>query len=59
MIIAMIAMLMVQPAIDEVVYVVSMRHSLMPTSRTMDMITLVAAMAVFRGAAVWIFLVNI
>ncbi len=34
-------------------------HSLMPTSRTMDVIALVAAMAVFRRAAVWIFLAHL
>lgn len=55
MVVAMIAMLMVQPPFDEVVDVIAVRHGLMSAARTVDVTGLVALMAVFRGAAVWIF----
>ncbi|MGC1859928.1 MAG: hypothetical protein WA733_02070 [Methylocystis sp.] len=54
MIVAMIAMLMVQAAVNEIVDVVSMRHRFMTTTRTMDMAGFVTSVAVFRRAANWI-----
>jgi hypothetical protein len=59
MVVAMIAMLMVQPAIDQVVDVISVRHSLMAAPRPMDVSKLMALAAVFRCAADWIFLVDL
>ncbi len=56
MVIAMIAMLMMQPPVDEVVDMVAVRHRLMAAPGTMDVTGLMALMAVFRSAAVWIVL---
>jgi hypothetical protein len=50
----MIAMLMMQPPVDEVVDMVAMRHRFMAAPGTMDVTALMALMAVFRSAAVWI-----
>jgi hypothetical protein len=52
----MIAMLMMQPPVDEVVDMVAMRHRFMAAPGTMDVTALMALMAVFRSAAVWIVL---
>ena len=54
MIVAVIAMLMVQAAVNEIVDVVSMRHRFMTTTRTMDMAGFVTSVAVFGRAANWI-----
>jgi hypothetical protein len=51
-IIAMVAMLMMQPAIDEIIHMVAMRHLLMPAAGAMDMPRFVPFMAVLRRAAV-------
>ncbi len=54
MIVAMIAMLMMQPPVDEVIDMVAVRHRLMAAPGTMDVTGLMALMAVFWSAAVWI-----
>ncbi|MGO9431986.1 hypothetical protein [Rhodoblastus sp.] len=54
MIVAVIAMLMVQAAVNEIVDVVSMRRRFMTTARTMDMAGFVTSVAVFGRAANWI-----
>jgi hypothetical protein len=55
----MIAMLMMQPPVDEVVDMIAVRHGFMATPGTMDVTGLMALMAVFRSAAVWIVLRNL
>ena len=59
MIVAMIAMLMVQAAVDEIVDVVAMRHRFMTTTWTMDMAGFVTSVAVFGRAANWIFFAHL
>src|ERR1700755_1833496 len=48
----MAAMLMMQPAIDEIIHMVAMRHRLMPAAGAMDMPLFVPFMAVLRRAVV-------
>jgi hypothetical protein len=55
MIVAMIAVRMVQVSVDKVIDVIAMRHRLMSASGAMHMPRLVAAAAVIRGALVGIF----
>jgi hypothetical protein len=51
-IVAMLAMLMMQPAIDEIIHMVPMRHRLVSAAWAMDMPGFVPFMAVLRRAAV-------
>jgi hypothetical protein len=55
-VVAVIAMLMVQPPLDKVVNMIAVRHRFMAAPGTMDVTGLVALMAGFRGASVRIFL---
>ena len=55
MIIAVTAMLMVQPPVDEVVDVVAVRHGLVAAAGTLDVIWLVPLVAIFGGASVRIY----
>jgi hypothetical protein len=51
MIIAMIAVRVVQVTTDQVVHVVAVRHSLVPTAWTMHMLLVVTVAGVLRGTA--------
>ena len=51
MIVAMVAMLVMQPAIDEIIHMVAMRDRLMSAARAMDMPRFVPFMSVLRRAA--------
>ncbi len=51
----MIAVRMVQVAVDKIIDVVPMRHGLMPAARAMHMLRLVTAAAVIRRALIGIF----
>ncbi len=55
MIIAMVAMLMMQTPLDKVIDMVAMRHSFVTAARTMDVTGLMSLMTVLWGAAVWIY----
>lgn len=52
MVVAVVAMLMVQSAINEIVDVIAMRHGFMTTARTMIVRVFMAFVAVFRRTAV-------
>jgi len=54
MVIAVIAMRMMQVAIDQVVHVVAVRYCLMPAARAMDMSRGMAAAVVVRRALIWV-----
>jgi hypothetical protein len=51
MIVAMVAMLVMQPSIDEIIHMVAMRDRLMSAARAMDMPRFVPFMSVLRRAA--------
>ena len=52
MIVTVIAVRMMQVTVDEIVNVISMRHSLMTATRTVDVIRIVATAGVGGGASV-------
>ncbi|HEY2438547.1 MAG TPA: hypothetical protein VGH93_15300 [Solirubrobacteraceae bacterium] len=52
MLVAVVAMRVVQVIADEVIDVVAMRHGLVPAALTMGMVALVALAAMVRGARV-------
>ena len=54
MIVTVIAVRMVKVAIHEVIDVVSMRHGLMTTSGSMDMVGIVTSARVGRSAGIWV-----
>jgi len=58
-IVAMIAMGMMQMPIDEIIDVISMRNSLMPAARTVKMGRVMTATAVVRGATIGILVADL
>lgn len=54
MVIAVVAMRMMQMAVDKIIDVITMRNRFVPAARPVDVVFVVAAAVVFRGAGRWI-----